>query len=89
MKKSNYIKMSFMGATNFLGKRIKLENNSSKIIFNIPLHWAMSDYPYLNSIRALFIMNNIKFTDYIELKNNEFIFIVENDSIDLKEIDII
>lgn len=89
MKKRNYIKMSFMSPTSFLPKRIKLENASSKVIINIPLTWNMSDFPYLERVKVLLIHNNIKVMEYLELKNNEFIFIVDGDNINLKLIDII
>ena len=89
MKKMNYIKMSFMGATDFLPRRIKLENENGKFIFGIPYHWNTTEQPFLGNIQILFIMNNIDYSNFIKMKDDEYIFIVEGDSVDLKSIDII
>lgn len=87
MKKNNYIKLSFTAPTNFCGKKIKIENLISKKIFHIPFTWNMSDYPYIDNIKKLLQDNNISIGCYTELKNNEFIFMVDRE-IDLKKIEL-
>ena len=88
MKKQFGIKLSFTAPTNFSGKKIKLENLTSKKIFHIPFTWNMSDYPYIDNIHKLLQDNNLNIGCYTELKNNEFIFMVDRE-IDLKDLNII
>jgi len=87
MKKNFSIKLSFTAPTNFSGKKIKIENLISKKIFHIPFTWNMSDFPYIDNIYKMLRHNNLNIGCYTELKNNEFIFMVDRE-INLKKLEI-
>ena len=87
MKKNFSIKLSFTAPTNFSGKKIKLENLISKKIFHIPFTWNMSDFPYIKNIINILQNAGVSAGCYTELRNNEFIFMVDRE-IDLKKLEI-